>query len=283
MEMEPDQLRLILLLAGMLLVITIYLWDRYKRSRKRLKGLSMRQARRLQREFAKNPPPDPVAEELPGFSASKEDKVVVQEELFPDLDIPEEPHQEMQTPESDESADILFENLETTEAEAGAFSAQADDDSGYEDLSLRDDLPQLVLQIGLVAKRGEFRGEDIAVAMAQIDMKPGAMNIYHRYDSRFADKVLFSIANMVKPGHFPVKNMQGFSTPGILLFTQLPGIRDGMDIYSDMLYAANELAAILNGHLQDETHSSLTRQSIEHTKDIILEHRRQLRLAGVHR
>jgi len=77
--------------------------------------------------------------------------------------------------------------------------------------------------------------------------------------------------------------MAAFSTPGLLLFTQLPGVRDGLEIYSDMLYAANELAGILGGVLQDETHSVLSKQTIQHTRDAIMEHRRKLRLAKLHK
>ena len=44
--MDADVLRLILLALGALLVVVIFLWDRYKRSRTRLKGLSVRKARR---------------------------------------------------------------------------------------------------------------------------------------------------------------------------------------------------------------------------------------------
>jgi len=108
------------------------------------------------------------------------------------------------------------------------------------------------------------------------------MNIFHRQDSRYPDRVLFSVASLVNPGHFPFDDMQDFTTPGLMLFTQLPGVRDGLEIYSDMLYTANELAGLLGGTLQDETHSVLSKQTIQHTRDAILEHRRQLRLAKLH-
>ena len=67
--------------------------------------------------------------------------------------------------------------------------------------------------------------------------------------------------------------------PGLLMFTQLPGVEDGLVIYSDMLYTAERLRALLGGVLQDESRSALSKQQIEHTRDLILEHRRKVQLA----
>ncbi len=273
--MDADQLRLILLLAGMVLVVVIYLWDRYKRSRSRLKGLSLRQARRLQRELAQE---EAMAEDdVPSFSA------VVEKQDVPEPPAPEpvlavsEPGQAPELELSKPTPTAV-----DTEPEPG-FSADADDDYLHADPAEREKLPQMVVQIALVKKKGDFQGRDIQAAMQEANLQPGAMNIYHRYDNRYADRVLFSVANMVNPGHFPLQEMDGFTTPGLLLFTQLPGVRDGMEIYADMLYAANQLAGIMGGVLQDETHSVLSKQTIQHTRDAIMEHRRQLRLAKLHK
>ncbi len=281
--MDADQLRLILLLAGMALVVAIYLWDRYKRSRSRLKGLSLRQARRLQRELATQDP-------LP------EDDVI----SFTAVTKKNDPPQEMQAAqeslitedfEPESSVDIPSMEIEaqTTDntgrqrAEETAFTSASEDDYLHVSPDVQDNLPQLLVQIALVRHDGDFAGKDIEAAMQEVDLRPGSMDIYHRQDSRYPDRVLFSVASLVNPGQFPFDAMAGFSTPGLMLFTQLPGVRDGLEIYSDMLYTANELAGILGGILQDETHSVLSKQTIEHTKDVILEHRRKLRLAKMHK
>jgi cell division protein ZipA len=282
--MDADQLRLILLVAGMALVVVIYLWDRYKRSRTRLKGLSLRQARRVQRELAAQ---DPVPEdEVPSFSAvekkmpesSRAD--TVQEPL-----LAQEPEGEPDSfiPELELEPDPEPEPAGEPVAQGPSFSADSRDDYLHASAEVQDSLPQMLVQIALVRQDGDFSGPDILAAMEQVDLQAGAMNIYHRQDSRYPDRVLFSVASLVNPGHFPLDDMQDFSTPGLLLFTQLPGVRDGLEIYSDMLYAANELAGILGGVLQDETHSVLSKQTIQHTRDAIMEHRRKLRLAKLHK
>ncbi len=282
--MEADQLRLILLFAGMAMVVMIYLWDRYKRTRSRLKGLSLRQARRVQRELEDQDMPA-AEDDLPSFSAVTKDSepaAPVQEAIF----FQEEP-EPVVTPSSAEQPPAEFEmkveaQEEDTVVETDSFTAASEDDYLHTDPDLQKDMPQMLLQISLVKRSGEFSGEDIESAMAVANLKPGAMDIFHRFDSRYPDRVLFSVANMVNPGTFPTQDMSEFSTPGLLFFSQLPGVRDGMEIYSDMLYAANQLAGELDAVLQDDTHSVLSKQSIQHTRDAIMEHRRKLRLAKLH-
>jgi cell division protein ZipA len=285
--MEADQLRLILLFAGMAMVVMIYLWDRYKRTRSRLKGLSLRQARRVQRQLADEEVPA-GGSDVPSFSAvttvSEPVAAPVQED---DFFQEEEQLPAVEAVEAVEQPDAGFEmKAEEARSDSGAepdsFTAAPEDDYLHMDSALQQDMPQMLVQISLVKRNGDFSGADIEAAMSMANLQPGAMDIFHRFDSRYPDRVLFSIANMVNPGHFPVQDMSDFSTPGLLFFTQLPGVRDGMEIYTDMLYAAHELAGQLDGVLQDDSHSVLSKQSIQHTRDAIMEHRRKLRLAKLH-
>ena len=46
-----------------------------------------------------------------------------------------------------------------------------------------------------------------------------------------------------------------------------------------MLFTAERVSAVLDGELQDETHSVLTKQTIEHIRGEIMEHRRKVQLA----
>ena len=115
--------------------------------------------------------------------------------------------------------------------------------------------------------------------MAAEDMVAGEMAIYHRYDAERSSQVLFSCASLVEPGSFPLNDMAAFNTPGVTLFTRLPGLRDGLAIFSDMLFTAERLAALLDVEVRDESHNPLTKQWVEHKREVILEHRRQLHLA----
>lgn len=141
------------------------------------------------------------------------------------------------------------------------------------------DVPDLIIQINVRARKRPFDGPSIVKAMQETGLHLSSQAVYQRLTSDGTRKVLFSVASMVNPGVFPVKEMDGFTTPGLTLFTQLPGPADGMVIFSDMLYTAERLAAMLVGDLQDETHSALTKQTIEHLRERIMEHKRQIQLA----
>jgi len=257
--MEADVLRLMLLALGAVLVVCIYLWDRYKRSRTRLKGLSARKTRR-QPVFSNR---DAGSEELE------------QQEL---------PHMRVADDDMDVAPVQLTESHAVPEADAEPereqdFSALDEGDYVHLNPDLQDELPRMVIQIALVNKKSSYSGQDIHAAMKEVGLQYGEMGIYHRYQKETGQRVLFSVANMVEPGHFPKGNKSEFETPGLLMFTQLPGVEDGLVIYSDMLYTAERLLALLGGVLQDESHSALSKQQVEHTRDLILEHRRKVQLA----
>jgi len=90
--------------------------------------------------------------------------------------------------------------------------------------------------------------------------------------------VLFSMASMVEPGTFAADELEGFSTPGLSLFTQLPGARDGVEIFDTLLATAKQLATLLDGELLDERRNKLTRQMEEHIRESVIEHRRKVNL-----
>ena len=286
--MDPDLLRLILLVLGILLVLAIYLRDRYKRTgRRRPPGARPAAGRRQQPVF--NEPdseleaePEPGLESKPAVAppaAKKEqpDAVPAPHEPLPAISAsrdPEEP--EPLTLTVDDALASDDKPPETTELN---FSAFGETDYLHLDPELYREVPRQVVQINLRARGMDFTGEQILRAAAEVELQPGELDIFHRRDSDSGDMALFSMASMLEPGFFPLKNMQDYSTPGLTLFTQLPGIKDGLAIYSDMLFTAERLSAILNAELQDETHSALSRQTIEHTRELILEHRRQVQLA----
>ena len=158
------------------------------------------------------------------------------------------------------------------------FDAHQDNDYLSTDPALYDEVERKIIVINLVRRDGAFSGAAIEKACSATGLVPGEMSIYHRHDGD-SGPVLFSMASMLEPGNFPVGEMQGFATPGLSLFTQLPGVRDGVEIYDEMLSTAERLAKLLHAELQDEGHNKLTRQMQEHTRESIIEHRRKIRLA----
>ncbi len=141
--------------------------------------------------------------------------------------------------------------------------------------------PDEVLIINVMAHRGEFfGGPDLLEAMLSQGMRYGEMDIFHRHES--ADgrgRVLFSAANMVVPGTFDLTGMDDFTTPGISMFLSLPIASDSLSAYNLMVSTAQAIAEALNGELKDENRSVMTRQTIEHGRQRVIEYERKRRLA----
>jgi len=277
--MDPDLVRLILVVLGIVLVAGIYLWDRYKRRAAKF----------------------PVAKRVPaGLSI---DPSVVEEEperAEPTMDDAVESIPEMRVEEARDMGDLASRDREAPRpdpdpAEIGDWSDTASDqdpqfsmdlnfdahqDGDYlsTDPALYDEVERMLIVVNLVRLEGVFAGQTIAKACDAAGLVLGDMSIYHRHEEG-SGRVLFSMASMVEPGSFPAGKMDGFSTPGMSLFTQLPGVRDGVEIYEEMLSVAERLAQLLRAELQDEQHNKLTRQMQEHTRELIIEHRRKIKLA----
>jgi cell division protein ZipA len=141
------------------------------------------------------------------------------------------------------------------------------------------DVQDLIIQINVSARERPFEGLAIEKAMREVGLVLSDMAIYQRFGLDGSKAVLYNVASMVEPGIFPAKEMAGFTTPGLALFAQLPGPGDSLMIFSDMLYTAERLATMLVGDLQDESHSALTKQTIEHLRERIMEQKRQIQLA----
>jgi cell division protein ZipA len=265
--MDSDLLRLILLVLGVILVVGIYLWDRYKRMVR-----SMPSPAPARRHV--EPTMDGAIAADPGDSVDMPEMRV--EDRSADDDDPLPPGEFVGEPVVKHRWDASASDSESQVAMDLEFNAHDEGDYLHLDPALMDEVPRLILQVVVIAKGEPFEDQRIREALATVDMRYGDMNIYHRQNDR--GQALFSLASMVEPGTFPAKADSEFHTPGLVMFTQLPGVQDGLAIYSDMLFTAERLAAMLNAELRDETRSVLTKQTIEHTREKILEHRRKIQM-----
>jgi cell division protein ZipA len=125
-----------------------------------------------------------------------------------------------------------------------------------------------------------FRGENVFRALEASGLRYGPMQIYHRVmEAGGREKSVFSVANLVEPGIFDHDDPESFTTPGLTLFMQLPGPLDGVKAYDDMVETARGLARELDGEVCDQSRSVLTRQSIGHQREEILDKQRRMRIA----
>ncbi|MDD9154820.1 cell division protein ZipA [Aliivibrio sp. S4TY2] len=112
-----------------------------------------------------------------------------------------------------------------------------------------------------------FNGSRLFNSLEQNGLVFGDMAIYHRHsDLSGAGKVLFSVANMVSPGHFQVSEGEEFSTPGISFFLPLPCHGEAEHNFKLMLQTAQLVSSELGGNILDEKRDMLTPNKIDEYK-----------------
>lgn len=126
-----------------------------------------------------------------------------------------------------------------------------------------------IVTLFICAPEGEFlRGSDIVVAAEKTGLVFGHLGIFH---SLIPGKPelgpIFSMASMVKPGHFDMRRIQELRTPGLTLFMALPGPMRALDAWDSMFPIANRLGELLGAQVLDEHRNALGRQRIQHLRD----------------
>lgn len=223
----------------------------------------------------------------PSFSASRNDEL---DENYPPEDdeyegedfeeddhpyeeeVEEEYEESEQDPEDDEFVDDEYSHEEDYDDEPQTTTTSQQQLAAEQPAE-----PEEVLIINVMAFKGEmFNGGDLLDIVLKCGMRYGSMDIFHRYsDAKGEGTLLFSMANMVKPGTFDLDAMDEFETPGVSLFMTLPLNADSMQSFDLMLDTAKAIAETLDGELKDEQRSVMTRQTVEHCRQRIRDYERK--------
>ena len=139
-----------------------------------------------------------------------------------------------------------------------------------------------VFTLFVTAPRGvPFRGPILLGALADAKLEYGDMQIFHRIEMvNGQEKVLFSVANVREPGIFDLSAMENFTSEGIVLFVQVPGTGDAVRAFDAMVESARILAASLDSRVCDATESPLTNQTITHMREEVIGYQLQQRVAN---
>jgi cell division protein ZipA len=126
-----------------------------------------------------------------------------------------------------------------------------------------------IVSLHVAARDGHLiHGADLVVAAEKAGLRFGAMSIFHRMvDGRPEQGPVFSVANMVKPGTFDLRDLDRLATPGLSFFLALPGPLSGLDSWDTMLPAAQRMAELLDAVVLDEQRNALGRQRIAHIRE----------------
>lgn len=168
---------------------------------------------------------------------------------------------------------------ETIEAEAAAEARAASEggdeagDAGVAGADARGSRPtsqyDKIVSVFLVARAGQsLSGADLVVAAEKAGLVYGHMNIFHRMVDQHPELgPIFSVANLVKPGHFDLRSIKELQTPGVNFFITLPGPLSALDAWDTLLPTAQRMAELLDAVLLDEQRNALGRQRIANIRD----------------
>ncbi|MEE4296705.1 MAG: cell division protein ZipA [Wenzhouxiangella sp.] len=247
-----DNLRLILILVGVLILAAIVLLHRPRGQRKR------NHARWLQKRS------EPALGESDGGKDSdseSEQKVepILQQTSFPSFG----ERQARRQPES--PIDEVSTDPPSADAEKRTSQLRQPDKI-----------------VSLFVRRKEERrinGSELLDAAVKAGLSFGEMNIFHRIHEG-DERPVFSMANLTPPGHFDASAWNVFDTPGVALFVTLPAPVSALDAWDAMLATGRRIAELLNAELLDDTKCLLTRQRIAQVRDEMRDYDREHGLKG---
>jgi cell division protein ZipA len=251
-----------MVIVGALLIVAVLL-DGYRRMRNNASGVKVRL-----KPVPEGDDDGPVMRELPNGGA----RVVVREEGDEDY-------------EDEDGEDSPWDTeppLLTETGEQGRKAGTADLMQGL--TAVKDEPradpgipPEVIMMFVTARDEAGFGGEDILQILLACELRFGEMDFFHRHEQAAGrGAIQFSVANMLQPGVFDIDAMSSFSTTGLTFFLSLPGPRDMMQAFEQMLETAECVAENLGGDLLDESRSAMTRQTLEHTRQRIRDLERRL-------
>jgi cell division protein ZipA len=110
-----------------------------------------------------------------------------------------------------------------------------------------------------------FSGMQLLEALEAEGLEFGRFDIFHKLDEQ--GRPLFSLANLLEPGTFDMATIREGAYPGIAVFAVVPGPLPAVQIFDRMLAVARSLAARLGGSLQDERGAWLSAQRAAGLRD----------------
>jgi cell division protein ZipA len=120
-----------------------------------------------------------------------------------------------------------------------------------------------------------IQGAALLPMLLTLGFKFGDQDIFHRHvNSNGKGPVLFSLANMFKPGVFDIDNLENFTTQGISLFMILPIEGDPHQVFNMMHNAARKIADEFSSQVLDGRRSALNKQSVQQYVEKIREFER---------
>ncbi|WP_025732215.1 cell division protein ZipA C-terminal FtsZ-binding domain-containing protein [Carnimonas nigrificans] len=103
--------------------------------------------------------------------------------------------------------------------------------------------------------------------------------MFHRFETEAADSPLqFSVINALKPGRFPIFDMEKFSTRCVSFLLPLPSAEHIGEAFDAMYETAKAIVRNLDGELRDENQSVMTVQTVGFLRQRVGDFERRMHL-----
>jgi cell division protein ZipA len=133
--------------------------------------------------------------------------------------------------------------------------------------------PQKIMAIRVSAQApARFDGADLLDALRAEGLGFGRYDIFHRLHED--GRPIFSVTSLREPGTFDLQDMPNTHYTGIAMFTVLPGPVSAVDAFDEMVFTARALATHLSGALADERGAPLTALRVNKLREEVLEYER---------
>ncbi|UXI00616.1 cell division protein ZipA [Photobacterium sp. TY1-4] len=173
------------------------------------------------------------------------------------------------TPEVDEATMTAVTSAEETvaepvvdpdvqvEADVQAVADTADEST--------ETLPPDYLVLNVHARRGQIiRGSALFSCLEANGLLFGENAVYHRHaDPAGTGPIIYSVTNMVNPGHFPGHDDPAFETPGVAFYLMLPCPGRADNNFNQMLLTVQRVADELGADILDHERALITPHRIE--------------------
>lgn len=158
---------------------------------------------------------------------------------------------------------------EYTEQPALGFETESADAKRSQIGVRKSDEYEKLVMLYLAAKSGHhITGAELVLAAEKVGLVYGHHNIYHRLtESTSSNEPVFSMANVIQPGYFDLRQIDSLQTPGVSFFLTLPGPVTAIQAWDMMLPIAERMAQLLDAVLLDSDRNALGRQRILHIKE----------------
>ena len=264
-----DELRLIILGAGAVVIALIYLWG----MRKRIKAsIEERRRRRANARLLENEPRLEPATEISDTVKHPQsiDEVVRKAQMD---DPPEtasgqvggqagEQPGEQPGGQTDESLDSLPKGRRE-----------------YVEPEIAEQPQMTVLLTVMPPMHKRFGGIRILEAAQTANLRLNRNGtLDYLAETAIGPRCIFRVGHLKEPGVFDLDTVEGLETSGLLLFMELPGPVDALPAVDLQLKIAAQLAVQLGGSVCDERRNKMTTQAMIHLRSEAAEFERRLRV-----